>query len=97
MDRIQLQHPEGKKGSNIIKSKYDVMKKTMLETMEEYGEISFKELTKAINEKLHGKFDGSITWHVTAVKLDLEARGYLVRFLKNKQQYIKRTEISDKP
>lgn len=89
MERIQLLHPEGKKGSHIVKAKYDVMKEVMLETITDYGEIAFKELANVIHEKLRDKREGSVTWYVTAVKLDLEARGLIERFAKDRQQYIR--------
>ncbi|WP_042149577.1 hypothetical protein [Paucisalibacillus sp. EB02] len=92
MERIQLLNPEGKKGSNIVKEKYDLIKHVMLETIKENGEISFKELANVINEKLHGKWEGSITWYVTAVKLDLEARGLIERFPKKRQQNVRISE-----
>lgn len=38
-----------------------------------------KDLTEEVRHKLAGHFDGSISWYVTTVKLDLEARGMTER------------------
>jgi hypothetical protein len=37
--------------------------------------MTFKELTEEVRRRLEGSFDGSISWYVTTVNLDLEARG----------------------
>jgi hypothetical protein len=34
-------------------------------------------LNKAVSQTLEGKFEGSIGWYYTTVKLDLEARGVI--------------------
>jgi hypothetical protein len=38
------------------------------------GPLTFKELNQAVGQRLDGKFDGSVGWYYTTVKLDLEAR-----------------------
>ena len=38
----------------------------------------FYPLVRAVTEKLRGKFEGSIGWYTTTVKLDLEARNFIV-------------------
>ena len=35
------------------------------------------------------KFDGSISWYVTTIKLDLEARGIIERIPKKRPQTLK--------
>ena len=42
-------------------------------------EVRFKDLPAAVEESLQEPFVGSISWYVTTVKLDLEARGLLER------------------
>ena len=68
-------HPDSKKvGVNIEVKKYNQMKNTLLGILKKEGEMSFGALTQAAKAHLKGKFDGSIGWYMTTVKLDLEAR-----------------------
>ena len=55
------------------------MRETIIETMRSRGEIKFTDLAKTVNKELYGKFEGSITWYVNTVKLDLEARKVIER------------------
>ena len=50
--------------------------------MNEQGEITFGELVADVRCELADRFDGSVTWYVTPVKLDLEARGVIERIPK---------------
>jgi hypothetical protein len=72
-EKIYIKYPGGKQGVNISKAKYTVIRDAILETLCTRQEIGPKELTQAVSDKLQGKFDGSIPWYVTTVKLDLEA------------------------
>jgi len=78
-ERIVTLHPEGKKGVNILKRKYQQVKDTLIKILNEQGEIEFKKLNRLAVEELTGKFDGKIDWYVVLVKLDLEARGVIQR------------------
>ena len=78
-EKILTLHPQVKKGVNISKAKYDLVRETILQIIRDYGEISFTELLMMCEHMLMGKLDGSITWHATTVKLDLEARGEIER------------------
>lgn len=79
-EKIMTLHPEeGKVGVNLNKGKYDQIKEAILQTAGVHGEITFQDLTTSIEELLVGKFDGSIPWYVTTIKLDLEARGIIER------------------
>jgi len=74
-ERIMTLHPDtGKVGVNIEVNKYNQMKDTLLGILKKEGEMSFGDLAKAAKNHLKGKFDGSIGWYMTTVKLDLEAR-----------------------
>ena len=85
--RILTLHPkEGKSGVNISKQKYDVIRESILESLDAHGVITFKDLAADVHQKLEGKFDGSITWYVTTIKLDLEARGIIERISQNPQR-----------
>lgn len=78
-EKILTLHPEGKKGANISRAKYDLMRQTILDIVGADEGITFTEMTTAAEEKLTGNFDGSIGWYATTVKLDLEARGEIER------------------
>ncbi|MEO1448661.1 MAG: hypothetical protein AAFV07_03990, partial [Bacteroidota bacterium] len=87
--QIMTLHPEGKQGVNILQRRYDVMRDFLLETIDQSGEISFGDLTQAAKAGLNGKFDGSIGWYVTTVKLDLEARQLIERIPGSSPQMIR--------
>ncbi len=75
-DKILTLHPEeGKQGVNISRAKYDMVRQAILNAVRSQGTITFKALTSLVDYNLRNRFDGSIPWYVTTVKLDLEARG----------------------
>ncbi|MCE2490803.1 MAG: hypothetical protein J4G17_12635 [Anaerolineae bacterium] len=78
-ERILTLHPEGKKGVNILRSKYDPVREAMLDSLRAAGgELTHTELMAAIAERLTD-FKGSVTWYAETVKLDLVARGVIAR------------------
>lgn len=77
--KILTLHPKGKKGVNILRRRYDVVKEFMLDTIGEHGEISYSDLNDLAVDKLTDTFDGKVPWYVVTVKLDLEARGIIER------------------
>lgn len=82
-------HPEPKKpGVRIEKSKYDFMRNAILEKLRAYGAVSYEKLGKILEEQLLKKFDGSVIWYYTTVKLDLEARGIIRRVPNTEPQLI---------
>jgi len=78
-ERILTLHPQGKKGINILKRRYELVKDTLLHLLEAQGEITYQELNSLAKEALADTLDGSIPWYVVSVKLDLEARGVIRR------------------
>ncbi len=87
-DRILTLHPEGKEGVNILRSKYELVKEHMIDIIALNGEISFMELNQALEQRLKDKLDGSISWYVTTIKLDLEARNIVKRIPKRRPQML---------
>jgi len=77
-EKILTLHPQRKRGVNISKAKYDTMKKALVEILRKEP-LTHHELTHAVERKLKGKFEGSISWYMESTKLDLEARGVLER------------------
>jgi hypothetical protein len=79
-ERMMTMHPEeGKQGVNIEMAKYVEIRAAILETLANHGEITFKGLTQEVLDRLEDSFEGSVSWYVTTVKLDLEARGVIER------------------
>ncbi|MBK6828229.1 MAG: hypothetical protein IPG86_15860 [Chitinophagaceae bacterium] len=77
--KILTLHPEGKKGVNISLTRYEQIKKFIIDTVRTKKEISFGALADLAVSKLTGKFDGKVTWYIVTVKLDLEARRMIER------------------
>ena len=77
-DRIKTQHPQGKQGVNIEKSKYGQVKAAILDSLQG-KELTHTDLSNEVSELLRGSFDGSIAWYTETVKLDLEARHLIER------------------
>ncbi|MGB0930791.1 MAG: DUF6958 family protein, partial [Chitinophagales bacterium] len=75
-------HPQGKKGVNILQSKYYLIKDFILKTIEEHETISYQSLNDLAVEKLSKTFDGKVMWYIVSVKLDLETRGIIERIPK---------------
>jgi hypothetical protein len=78
-EKIMTLHPAGKQGVNVSRQKYEVVRKTILDTIHKAGEITFLDLFNSVIDQLAGRFEGSIGWYITTVKLDLEARGLIER------------------
>lgn len=86
---IEALHPDASKQSvRIEKQKYDAMRASILDLLLAHGPITFTELSTLIEDQLQNKFDGSVMWYFTTVKLDLEARGEIRRVPKSKPQLI---------
>lgn len=88
-EKIITLHPQGKEGVNISRAKYDTIRAAILDVVGARGEILFKELPAAVEETLQEPFNGSISWYVTTVKLDLEARSLLERVPGSSPQRLK--------
>lgn len=88
-DMIRTLHPEKKQGVNISKEKYEIIRKAILSTLRTQKEITFMNLSRAVEKEVNGTFDGSVMWYVTTVKLDLEARGEIKRVPNSRPQLVK--------
>jgi uncharacterized protein YdeI (YjbR/CyaY-like superfamily) len=79
-ERILARNPDlTKQGTNISKAKYETVRQAIVTALQAGGEMTFEGLAGAVEAQLAGRFDGSIAWYYTTVKLDLEARGGLAR------------------
>lgn len=77
-EKIMTLHPDGKKGVNILRRRYDAIKNAMIDVAVDRGAVTLDELSRLVGERLPA-FDGKITWYTVTVKLDLEARGIIER------------------
>lgn len=91
-DTIRTLHPEKKQGVNINREKYEMIRKEILSALRGHKEMTFSNLSRAVEREVKGKFDGSVTWYVTTVKLDLEARGEIRRVPNSRPQLLKLTK-----
>lgn len=88
-DRILTLHPDPQKqGVRISKVKYEVMRGAILDVLREAGPQTFEGLNAAVQARLADSFDGSISWYLTTVKLDLEARGEVEREPQSRPQKV---------
>jgi hypothetical protein len=88
-DTIRTLHPEKKQGVKISKEKYEIIRKAILCVLQTQKEITFMNLSRAVEKEVNGSFDGSVMWYVTTVKLDLEARGQIKRVPNSRPQLVK--------
>lgn len=88
-DMIRTLHPEKKQGVNISREKYEIICETILSVLRAQKEMTFRNLTRAVEKEVNGNFEGSVTWYVTTVKLDLEARGLVKRVPGSRPQLVK--------
>ncbi|MBD3219523.1 MAG: hypothetical protein GF310_14730 [candidate division Zixibacteria bacterium] len=79
----------GKKGVNISRDKYEVIFNAIMEVLSERREIKFKELHKAVANKLDTDFDGSIPWYTTTIKLHMEHQGLIERVPSKHPQHLR--------
>jgi hypothetical protein len=88
-DTICTLHPQKKQGVNISREKYEIIRKAILAELKKQKEMPFMKLSRAVEKEVRGTFEGSVTWYVTTVKLDLEARGEVRRVPNSRPQLVK--------
>ena len=88
-DTIVTLHPQKKQGVKISREKYEMIRKAILCVLENEKEITFMNLSRAVEKEVNGNFEGSVMWYVTTVKLDLEARGQIKRVTNSRPQLVK--------
>lgn len=88
-DTVKTLHPEKKQGVKISREKYDIIRKAIISELRTNKEMSFMKLSRAVEKEVRGKFDGSVMWYVTTVKLDLEARGEVKRVPNSRPQLVR--------
>ncbi len=77
-EKIQTLHPDpNKKGVNIDRAKYDLVRKTVIASMADNPDLKPMQMFQEVGRRLKGKMEGSGAWYSVTVKLDMEARGEL--------------------
>ena len=88
-DVIRTLHPEKKQGVNISREKYEVIRNAILCILQQKKQMTFMNLSREVEKEVNGKFDGSVMWYVTTVKLDMEARGEVKRVPNSRPQLVR--------
>lgn len=89
-EKILALHPDkNKQPVRIAKAKYETIRAAIISALRAHAGMTFTELAKAVQDRLAGRFEGSIMWYVTTVKLDLEARNLIQRVPKSSPQRLR--------
>ncbi len=96
--RVACRTPaDGRDGvTNIPEWKFDAIRSAVLEVLHD-GNIAFKDLKTAVGSRMSDddlKRLGSLGWHVTTVKLELEVRGEVERIPGQVPQFIRLGEVA---
>jgi hypothetical protein len=78
-EKIMTLNHDGKKGVNISKDKYDVMRDAIISVITKQKQVTLSELGAQVERELAYSLDGKIGWYLMAVKLDLEVRGVITK------------------
>lgn len=94
VDKTACRTPaEGRDGvTNIPTWKFDVLREAILKALDG-GDVTFKDLKDAVRTKLTVQTLeelGSLGWHLTSVKLELEVRGEIERVAGASPQLLRR-------
>lgn len=91
--KITLRHPDPAKATTTINhQKYTTIRQAIIQALQTRERLTYAELARDVEQQLAGRFDGSIRWYVTVVKLDLEGRGKLERIKDKQREYVQLTQ-----
>lgn len=80
--RITIENPNtGRTDGTIARSFYDPVRQAILDAIGEADGLPFAELRNEVARRTPSELweDASVGWYTTAVKLDLEAKGLVVK------------------
>jgi len=84
---VQTMHPQhGKRNRPVRRQDYDRFRDAITAVLRD-RELTHTELVAAVTDEARVSFGGNVSWHVMTVKLDLEARGAVVRTSSRPQRY----------
>ena len=81
-ERVVLQNPNtGRDDLRIKRSIYDPVRAAILDAITEAGELAFSDLNDEVERRTSPKLweSSSVAWYTVSVKLDLEAKGLIVK------------------
>ncbi|WP_412062043.1 DUF6958 family protein [Rubrivirga sp. IMCC45206] len=88
-DRIHARHPDpDKQGTTIDAAKYRAVRDAIEAELAD-GPVMLSDLRRAVKARIGDTFEGSVSWYVMAVKLDLEARGTIERVPRQTPQHLR--------
>lgn len=71
---------KGKRGLRVNQARYDAMRRALLASIPRSNAgVAFVDLPDLVRPRLPADWTGSVKWHVTTVKLDMETRGEIER------------------
>jgi hypothetical protein len=75
-DKILTRNPDpNKKGVKIDKDRYDFIHTEILKVLHDKGSIGAMQLVWELDNRIGDeKFDASVGWYTTAIRLDMEAK-----------------------
>ena len=81
---MKTQNISGKSGTNVTPEKYNVIREAMLQILPTEGKgLTLNEMVTNIEPKVPQElFPNGVTWYTVTVKLDLEAKGLVMRLPK---------------
>lgn len=93
-DRVLCRNPDPQKhGTKIPRWKYELVRDAILSALRTRPNgFPFRDLPTQVRNRLTGddaRALGSISWHTTVVKLDLEARGTVERIREARPQLLR--------
>ena len=88
-NKILTLHPQGKKGTNISREKYNTIKDYILNVLKKNGATTYQDINDWALRDLSETFEGKVAWYVVTVKLDLEARGIIERVPKTSPHQVR--------
>lgn len=80
VEKIQLQHPEGKKAPAIRKSVYNIFSAAIVEVLRKQQPCTLSEIAEGVKGYIvqnNISFEGSVEWFSVAVKQHLETNGVI--------------------
>lgn len=89
VEKIMTLNHDGKKGVNILTSRYNAMKHAIITVLNQNGDTLLTNLSVLVEKQLNGTFDGKVGWYMMAVKLDLEVREIIERVPKKSPQTLR--------
>lgn len=88
--KIDRPRPDAdRQGASLDQAKREVIQAAILEVLRRHEKLTYEDLARAVEQKLARKFDGSIRWYVTTVKLDLEARHVIERVKDKRREFVR--------